>query len=96
MQNYQRIDKNEVAALVAVSPRTLFNHVVAGKASPMLAGLPAPATRGLGIPLTWIKQDILDWLESQRTFKQGEPQPTAAAKLQPRRPGRPRKLEGGA
>lgn len=110
MQNYQRINKYEVASLVGVSPRTLFNHVTGGKCSPMLHGLPEPVTRGHGVPLMWITQDVLDWLESQRTYRfkrenPGEPIPMGLVvqdiadgitTLRMRKRGRPSNASRGA
>lgn len=101
MEDYQRINKLEVSALCQVSARTLFNHI-SGQPCAMLAGLPLPVTRGRGSRLKWIKQDILDWLKSQRTFDFNKTE-VAAGEPEQRKVGRPPNLprslglaEGGA
>lgn len=99
--DFARIGKDEVALLAGVTSQTVAKHVHGVRFCNLLAGLPDPIAAGRGKRLLWIRQDILDWLEGQRTFrpkredKQALP---AEAKTQPveemprRGRGRPPKI----
>lgn len=95
-QDLTRIRLPAVAALAGVSETVLKKHIYSRR-SPCLSGLPEPvaSSRGGGNRLVWIKQDIIDWLMSQRTY-QPALAPFASDPATARRAGRPRKLEGGA
>lgn len=84
-----RIRLPAVAELAGVGQIVLKKHIY-GRPSPCLLGLPepVPGSRGGGNRLLWIKQDILDWLLSQRTFR---PAPVAVPATARGR-GRPRKI----
>lgn len=99
----RRINKRELGELVGVSQSTLRKHLYYGDSGTLLKGLPAPATRGgsggKGGRVLWVMQDVLDWLQAQRTFK---PSDHTAPENRPDAPpkrgrGRPRKsAPGGA
>jgi len=63
-----RIGKREVAALAGVNLQTLNTHIYGQRECYLLAGLPPPIRSPYGARKLWIRQDILDWLEMQRTF----------------------------
>ncbi len=91
-----RIGKEEVAVLAAVSPQTLIKHVHHQRSCRLLQGLPEPIEVSRGSRLLWVRQDVLDWLASQRTFlpQSVELRVTGPVSQPPRKrgPGRPRKL----
>ena len=94
--DFSRIGKDEVAALAAVNPQTLIKHVHHQRSCRLLEGLPEPIEVSRGSRLLWIRQDVLDWLASQRTFLAQPSEvsdtwqvPHPSAK---RSPGRPRKV----
>ena len=72
MEQLQRIDKSEAAALTGVALATLRKHIYGQQCSSLLKDFPEPCHRGRR--LLWVKQDILDWLASQRTFVRPLPQ----------------------
>lgn len=90
--DFARIGKDEVALLAGVTSQTVSKHVHGVRFCNLLDGLPDPIAAGRGKRLLWIRQDILDWLESQRTFKRTEStSETFVVTDPPKRPrGRPR------
>lgn len=94
--DFARIGKDEVALLAGVTAQTVAKHVHGVRFCNLLAGLPDPIAAGRGKRLLWIRQDISDWLEGQRTFRPNlgdKPAPSLEQKPR-RRPGRPPKIEG--
>ncbi len=93
--DFSRIGKEEVAALAAVNLQTLTKHVHHQRPCRLLEGLPEPIEASRGSRLLWIRQDVLDWLGSQRTFwpQVSETSNTPPVSQTPtkRGPGRPRK-----
>jgi hypothetical protein len=93
------ISIDELADALGIRRHAILQHRAGVRSHSLLAGLPEPAANRPR--LTWWRSDILDWVESRRTFRppaapaapDPEPQP-------PRRRGRPRKTapggEGGA
>lgn len=63
-----RIAKPEVAALAGVHIETLNKFVAGQRGCRLLEGLPPPIPTPRGAKKLWIRQDVLDWLEAQRTF----------------------------
>lgn len=94
--DFSRIGKDEVAALAAVNPQTLLKHVHHQRPCRLLEGLPEPISASRGSRLLWIRQDVIDWLASQRTFLPlgYEASDTPQIRKTPTRrgPGRPRKV----
>lgn len=90
----------EVAALAGVSLRVLRKHIYAESISPSLDGMPEPVacSRGRGGRLLWVRQDLFDWLKSQRTLVAAAtpipapPTPAPAPIGAKRGRGRPRKI----
>lgn len=61
-----RIRIDEAIRMTGVSEGTFRRHIYGSFITPLLAGFPPPCAKGRR--LLWIRQDILDWLNSQRTF----------------------------
>ncbi|MDA8381743.1 MAG: hypothetical protein M0037_01470 [Betaproteobacteria bacterium] len=83
--------------LTSTSFAVLRKHLYRQVLSPSLEGFPSPAVQGGKV--LWVLQDILDWLETKRTFRPpttkiavpvAESQPVPPARGR----GRPRKMAG--
>jgi hypothetical protein len=89
------IDVNELSEALGVRRHAILQHRSGVREHPLLVGLPTPAANRPR--LTWWRSDILDWVESRRTFR--PPAAPAAHDPEPQPPllrGRPCKYSSAA
>jgi predicted DNA-binding transcriptional regulator AlpA len=86
----------EVADILGVSERMIYKYRCGHSLNPILEGLPEPIVMR---PMRWHRQDIVDWLETKRTFSKPDvveaglatSMPTSNLPTPRRGRGRPRK-----